>query len=266
MNIDISIADQTATITMHSKTGMNALDLDDFVTLAMAFDDLGADPQVDAIVLTAVGSAFCSGASLDSLVLSDGSPISPQDLDIAFRDGVNRLSQAMITCAKPVVIAVNGAVAGAGLGVALTGDVVIAAQGAVFHCGFVPMLGLVPDAGSSWILPNMLGRNRALAHAVLGDPITAQDAAQAGLIYDIVPAADLHTTAQRIANRLGQAPHAAILKTRALFTNALHQSLGDVLEQERTANVGFVSGPELQEGVRAFRERRTPNFAQFRSR
>jgi 2-(1,2-epoxy-1,2-dihydrophenyl)acetyl-CoA isomerase len=260
MSIDISVDGEIATITLNNPAAMNALGFDDFVALADAFDRLSEDPAVQAIILTGTGKAFCAGAALGSLVDTSGQAITPKELDRAFHAAVNRVSRAMAGAFKPVVIAINGTVAGAAYGIALTGDVVLAARSATFHCGFVPMLGLLPDCGTSWYLPNLLGRNRGLATALLGDAISADEAAGAGMIYRTVEADALAATARDIAVRLAGTPREALLRTRAVFSAATHQSRDDVLEIERQMNVDLIASDELKEGVAAFREKRKPDF------
>lgn len=122
------------------------------------------------------------------------------------------------------------------------------------------MLDLLPDCGTSWYLPNLLGRNRGLAVALLGDRISAEEAAEAGMIYRVVDAEMLDAQAHEIARRVADTTREALLRTRRVFSAPVHQSHDETLEAERRTNVDVIASPELKEGVRAFLEKRKPDF------
>ena len=260
MTADITRLDGIATLTLRTSHAMNSCSMTDFGALRDRFIELGADPEVHAVILTGSGRAFCVGAALDTFLGEAGLSGAPERLREGFDTCLNPLLRAMVDLPKPLVIAINGTVAGGGMGLALLGDLVIASDEARFHCAFVRMLGIVPDAGVSWLLPNLMGRNRALPLALLGENLSARDAVEAGLIWRAVPAADLMAEAENYAHRLSKAPPEALRMTRHLFTDALSTRFGDLIDRERDANVALCARPELEEGVRAFLEKRAPDF------
>lgn len=260
MGFDITVTDNIATVAINKPEALNALTIPAFAELAGIFETLAQRPDVDAVILTGRGRAFCAGASLAGFVNDDGTTITPEALDKGFAEGINRLMLVISSYPKPVVNAVNGIAAGGGLGLALCADVVIAAESAAFYCGFVPMLGIIPDCGASWLLPRLMGRNRALGHALLGDGIPAQKALDSGLVYALVPADNLLAEAHEIALRLARTPRRALIETRRAFGLASQVDLAEMLDIERKTNVDLVADPEFREGVTAFLEKRQPDF------
>lgn len=264
MGFEITVKEGIATVAIDRPEALNALALPDFAALADVFERLAGDDGVEAVILTGKGRAFCAGASLAGFVNEDGSTITPVDLDAGFVNAINRLLSVMSGYPKPVVNAVNGIAAGGGLGIALCADVVLAADTAAFYCGFVPMLGIIPDCGASWLLPRLMGRNRALAHALLGEGISAAKALESGLVYKLVAPDDLLAEAHDVALRLARAPRGALLETRRAFGLASRVDLSEMLEIEREANVSLVAEPEFREGVSAFLAKRQPDFRNLR--
>lgn len=260
MGFDITLTDGIATVAINKPEALNALSISAFAELCGIFETLATDAAVEGVILTGKGRAFCAGASLASFVNEDGTTIAPADLDAGFTNAINRLMLIMTEYPKPVVNAVNGIAAGGGLGLALGADVVIASDSAAFYCGFVPMLGIIPDCGASWLLPRLMGRNRALGHALLGEGITAQKALDSGLVYQLFPAETLMAGAQEIALRLARTPRRALVETRRAFGVASQVDLTEMLDIERKTNVDLVADPEFREGVTAFLEKRQPDF------
>lgn len=261
MIANISVLNQVATVELDSPNPMNTLTPGAFGELRDIFSALRDDDDVRAVILTGKGRAFCAGAALDGFLENGQMKMTPEYLRRSFDENVNPLLRIMMDLPKPIIIAVNGAVAGAGMGLALAGDIVIASEEAKFHCGFVKMLGIVPDVGSCWLLPNLMGRNKALPFALLGDSLTARQASDAGMIFHTVPADVLMVEAGKYADRLKTAPVDALRRTRKLFTDAPSTNYSDMLDRERDANVELVAGPDLEEGVKAFLEKRAPDFA-----
>lgn len=266
MVANVSKSNHIATIQLSNPQGMNSISLEGFGELHRIFESLRDDEDVRAIILTGEGKAFCTGAALDSMLDENGLKLTPQSLRRSFDEHLNPLLRTMMDMNKPIIVAINGTVAGGGMGLALTGDIVIAADTAKFYCGFVKMLAIVPDAGTSWLLPNLMGRNKALPMALLGDALSANEAKDAGMIYRAFPSENLMDEARSYAERLMQAPAEALRRTRQLFTNASSTSFSDMLDLERNTNCELLNGPEMQEGVSAFLEKRTPDFAGVVSR
>lgn len=261
MVASVSTSHHIATVILSNPQGMNSISLEGFGQLRRIFEGLRDDENVRAIILTGEGKAFCTGAALDSLIDENGLKVTPQSLRQSFDEDLNPLLRMMLDLNKPIIVAINGTVAGGGMGLALMGDIVIASDTAKFYCGFVKMLAIVPDVGTCWLLPNLMGRNRALPMALLGDALSAADAQEVGMIYRTVPPEMLMDQAQDYAERLMQAPTDALRRTRKLFTDASSTPYSDMLDSERDTNCELVAAPEMREGVSAFLEKRPPDFA-----
>jgi len=161
----------------------------------------------------------------------------------------------------PVVCAINGVAAGGGLGLALVGDVVLAARSAYFYLPFMAKLGIVPDVGSTWFYQRLLGTGRATALTLLADRLPAEKAAAWGLIWDCVDDALLMDEAMAVARRLATLPAHAALETRAAFDAAAGHTLTEQLAYEAERQRELLDRPEFSEGVQAFLEKRAPSFA-----
>lgn len=243
---------------------LNPLGPDGLRALAAHLEALAGDAAVAAVVITGRGKAFSSGASLDrllGLMGSDGSPGLPGDLirDL-FDTAVNPIQRAIAVMPKPVVTAVNGIAAGGGVGLALAGDVVLAAPGASFHLTFVPNLAIVPDLGTSWFLSRLAGRGRAMAAMMTGEAITARQALDWGLVWRIEAEETLVEAAVAVAARLARGPRHMYPLLRQAVDAASRSSLSDQLDLERDLNVELCGSPQFAEGVRAFLEKRPPRF------
>jgi 2-(1,2-epoxy-1,2-dihydrophenyl)acetyl-CoA isomerase len=175
-------------------------------------------------------------------------------------DAGNPLVTGLRTLPVPVVCAVNGAAAGGGVGLALAADIVIAARSAFFYLPFAPALGLVPDLGASWTLPRAVGRARALGLTLLGNKLSAQEAAQWGLIWSCVDDAALADESRQIATRLARLPVHATHEVRELYRASEDNSLQEQLALEMQRQSALADRPAFAEGVRAFLEKRKPRF------
>jgi 2-(1,2-epoxy-1,2-dihydrophenyl)acetyl-CoA isomerase len=161
----------------------------------------------------------------------------------------------------PVVCAVNGPAAGGGLGLALAGDVVLAARSAFFYLPFMAKLGIVPDVGSTWFYQRLLGTGRATALTLLADRLPAEKAAAWGLVWDCVDDTKLMDEALAIAHRLAALPAHAAIETRRAFEAAAGNTLEAQLAYEAERQRELLDRPEFGEGVKAFLEKRAPKFA-----
>ncbi|SEF29533.1 enoyl-CoA hydratase-related protein [Variovorax sp. NFACC27] len=219
---------------------------------------------VRALVLTGVGKSFCVGADLSSMGPAGGSDGSGGSLGQRTASAMEALSNRLIEDLRgmpfPVVNAVNGPAAGAGVGVALAADVVIAARSAYFYLPFMPRLGIVPDLGTTWFLERLVGRARAVGMSLLGERLPAEQAAQWGLVWACVDDAELRAQAVSVARRLASLPAHAAREIRAVYESAASQPLVAQMSHEAARQRELLDRPEFAEGVKAFMEKREPVF------
>ena len=226
-------------------------------------NEVQGNPSIRALILTGEGKAFCVGADLTDMARTppNGCTLGQHTAEI-MRQGTNRLVLALRALPVPVVVALNGAAAGAGVGLALAGDITIASQAAYFLMPFLPRLGIVPDMGSSFFLERRIGRARALGMALLGDRISAEQAAAWGLIWSCttIDTETLEEQALALAQRLTSVPAHAALEARALFDAAANNDLEVQLGYEAERQGELIDGEAFAEGVRAFMGKREARF------
>lgn len=227
--------------------------------LRAALAELREDRTVRALLLTGTGKAFCVGADLGSMSPPENGSLGAQTAD-AMESLSNRLIEDLRTLPFPVVSAVNGACAGAGVGVALAADVVLAARSAYFYLPFMPRLGIVPDLGTTWFLERSVGRARAVAMSLLGERLGAEQAAQWGLVWQCVDDADLAAQALAVAQRLAALPAHAAQEIREVYELAGRQTLGEQMRSESERQRELIDRPTFTEGVQAFLGKREPVF------
>jgi 2-(1,2-epoxy-1,2-dihydrophenyl)acetyl-CoA isomerase len=205
------------------------------------------------LLLTGAGRGFSSGADLAS---SGGLP---EDVGLALERHFNPLMEAIAACPVPVVAAVNGPAAGAGASLALMADIVLAGRSAYFLQAFVN-IGLVPDAGATWLLPRLAGRARAMEMMMLGERISAQKAAEWGMISRVVEDEFLAEEALTLAANLARGPTRALGLIRRLARDAEQSSLTDALAAERIAQREAGETEDFKQAVFAFLQKRQPTF------
>jgi 2-(1,2-epoxy-1,2-dihydrophenyl)acetyl-CoA isomerase len=253
--------DAVAHVTLNRPDRLNALNLPLISDLKRAAAGIDADTGIRAVVLSAAGRAFCAGADLMGDDFQGGPQHSAGDMIRArLRDHFNPMVSAWYQLRVPVVVAVNGVAAGAGVSVALAGDIVLAARSATFLQLFAPKLGLMPDLGSTFYLPRLVGTARAKGLALLGDPLTAADAAGWGLIWACVEDDALAAQAQAIAARLAAGPTQAFERIKAVFNTEPPRTLNEQLAIEAAIQAKLGDTQDFAEGVQAFRLKRAPNF------
>jgi 2-(1,2-epoxy-1,2-dihydrophenyl)acetyl-CoA isomerase len=240
---------------------LNALNLALITDLRAAAAKIDSDHDIRAVVLTASGRAFCSGADLmgDDL-LGDQQRSRGENIGAGLREYFNPMVNAWYQLRVPVVVAVNGVAAGAGVSLALVGDIVLAARSATFLQLFAPKLGLMPDLGSTFHLPRLVGTARAKGLALLGDALTAADAASWGLIWACVDDGEVQAQAESIARRFATGPTQAFQRIKAVFNVELPRTLTEQLALEAVAQTELGDTQDFAEGVQAFRQKRAPNF------
>lgn len=250
-----------AYVTLNRPDRLNALNLALITDLRAAAAAIESERDIRAVVLTAAGRAFCAGADLmgDDL-LGDPQRSRGENIGIGLRENFNPMVDAWYQLRAPVVVAVNGVAAGAGVSLALIGDIVLAARSATFLQLFAPKLGLMPDLGSTFHLPRLVGTARAKGLALLGDALTATDAANWGLIWACVEDAALQMQAESIASRFAAGPTQAFQRIKAVFNVEPPRTLNEQLALEAVAQAELGDTLDFAEGVQAFRHKRVPHF------
>lgn len=243
-----------ATLTLNRPEVLNALTEEMLLEFRRRVDDAAADRNIRAVLIRANGRGFCAGADL--AVNVDGPP---PDAAATLRRLYHPVVEGLRGMAKPVVIAVNGVAAGAGMSLALAGDIVIAGESASFAQSFT-RVGLVPDAGSSWFLPRAIGEGRARAMALLGKRIGARDALAMGLVWEVVPDDQLASAAAALASELAGLPTLALAATKRLYQGVSARSLSEQLDREAEAQAAAARTRDFREAVAAFRDKRKPVF------
>jgi len=209
-----------------------------------------------ALLLCGSERAFCSGANLAALDLSEPEKIDP---GVTLERHINPLMAALRGCGVPVVTAVRGAAAGVGASIALAGDVIVAGESAYFLQAFT-RIGLAPDGGSTWLLAKSVGRVRAMEMMLLGEKLPARKALEWGMITRVVPEADVDATGFELAERLSRGPTHALAITRRLAWEAAERGFLEQLDNERDGQSAAGRHPDFREGVAAFLERRPASF------
>jgi 2-(1,2-epoxy-1,2-dihydrophenyl)acetyl-CoA isomerase len=248
-------ADGVTTITLNRPDVLNAIDDALLAGLRDALVDAKADDTVRAVVLTGAGRGFCAGADLAAGGMRTGRADTAQSL----RDRYHPIVLAMRQLPKPIVGAVNGVAAGAGMSLALACDVVLAASSASFLQAFT-RIGLVPDCGSTWFLPRLVGDVRARALIMLADRITADDALRYGLVWRVIPDDALAAEAQLTAAKLATMPTRAYALVKQALVASAGQGLADQLETEAALQSQAFATADFREGVDAFLAKRAPRF------
>ena len=242
-----------ATITLNRPDSLNALNAATVDELRRAVESL-AGSGARALLITGAGRGFSSGADL-----AGGGGGLPDDAGMALEKHFTPLVEAIFALDIPVVAAVNGPAAGAGCSLALAADIVIAARSAYFLQAFVN-IGLIPDAGATWLLPRLAGRARAMEMMMLGERISAEQAAQWGMISRIVADEDLASEAVALATRLAQGPTVALGLIRKLMRESASLPLSEALAYERVAQREAGNTADFKAAILAFLQKRQPRF------
>lgn len=242
-------AEGYAVVTLNRPDRFNALNHALVADLRELFAKLDADDDVRAIVLTGAGRAFCAGADLKA---------GPSDVEDVIRRLYIPLVDEVTKMRTPIVAAVNGPAAGAGFSLALLADLRVASTAATFSMSFV-RVGLVPDAGATWLLPRVVGAGRAAEIALLGRKVTAEQALAWNLINDVVPPGDLLFRASALARELASLP-ASVGQVRRLLRASGESSLATQLDAEAVEQGRAQQHPHFSEAKQSFVEKREPRF------
>ncbi|MFJ8658242.1 enoyl-CoA hydratase/isomerase family protein [Streptomyces sp. NPDC093795] len=236
---------------------MNAVTWEQRERIIALLAEASADPDVRAVVVTATGRGFCAGADLRG-----GPAVAEQvagDVARMIRLGAQRFIGAVLDCEKPVIAAVNGTAAGIGAHLAFACDLVLAADSARFIEVFVRR-GLVPDGGGAYLLPRLIGPQRAKELMFFGDAVAAAEARELGLVNRVVPAEDLEKTAREWAERLARGPTRALALTKQLVNASLDVDRATAFAAEAVAQELNMTTRDAREGVASFVERREAGF------
>lgn len=244
-----------ATLTLNAPGKLNAVSRKMIAELKDCWETLAADDSVRAVLLTGAGRGFCAGADLSDPDRNKESGDSGSALE-KFFNPVIRLMRSM---PKPIVAAVNGPAAGVGMSFALAADIAIAAKSATFLQAFA-RIGLLPDGGSTWFLPRLVGEQRARALTMLAPQITAGQAKDWGLIWDVVDDAALMQTATEVARRLAGGPTLSLARIKEAMNRASGNQLSQQLDLERDFQRELGRSEDFREGVQAFLAKRKPVF------
>jgi 2-(1,2-epoxy-1,2-dihydrophenyl)acetyl-CoA isomerase len=245
------------TLTLNRPEALNALNRETTGALRTGLEVAARDRDVGAIILTGAGRAFCAGADLKDV--SARHQAGDSDLGADLRTNYAPMIRAIRACPKPVIAALNGTAAGAGLSLALACDLRIAAAGTQLIVVFV-RVGLVPDAGSLFFLTRMLGLSKATELAMSGDPLTAEDACKLGVVATVLPPEQLMPTALDRARRFAEGPRETYALIKQGLERALDLDLEQTLELESQLQDVAAKTPDAQEAIRAFLEKRKPRF------
>lgn len=249
------------TLTLDRPASMNSLSLDTIKQLLRELRALAHDDQVRALIITGAGRAFCAGWQLDE----SGVPGLPDESfgvrqSHLMEEYFNPVIQTLHDLPVPIIAAVNGVCAGAGVSIALAADIVVASEDAYFALTFAPKLGLVPDLGATWKLPRLLGWARAQAVTLLGDRISAAQAVQWGMIWRSFPSDELQVGALALAMRLADAPPNICREVRHAYHSAQTSDLIAQMDYERLRQRELLDTPSFREGIQAFQQKRQPRF------
>lgn len=251
-HLEIDVADGVCRITFQRPEAFNALSEEMAVALVGQLNAAAADDAIRVVVIAGSGMAFSAGVDLtgDDPVAGFGE---------ATMDGANTITRSIVNLGKPVVAAVNGVAAGVGASICFAADLAVAKESASFLLAF-SKIGLMPDGGSSLTVAAAVGRAKAMRMALLGEPVSAREAYDAGLVSHLVADDDFETVVGKVARRLAAGPPIAFAATKKAINAASLGELEPALEREKTGQLVLFKTEDAAEGMRAFVEKRRPTF------
>jgi len=256
-NLLFDLSDHVARVTLNRPDAANGIDLAlgrDLMRVAIRCDE---DPEVRAVLLTGAGKMFCAGGDLKSFAsFGDDLPAALKELTTYLHAATSRFARMD----APLVVAVNGAAAGAGMSLAVAGDLVVAAASAKFTMAYTAA-GLSPDGSSSYYLPRLIGLRRTQELMLTNRRLSAEEALEWGLVNRVVPDETLLDEAGKLAAQLAQGPTRALGKVKTLLAASFAGTLETQMEQEARAIAEMAGAPDGKEGIQAFLEKRRPTFS-----
>ncbi|EQB30826.1 enoyl-CoA hydratase/isomerase family protein [Sphingobium ummariense] len=254
--ITLDIVEDVAWLTLARPEKRNAVDPEFAFRLHELAEHCAADQAIRCVVLTGSGKFFCVGGDIDAFsAAGEDAEAAVGALARSFHAGIHRLA----TMEKPLVTAINGPAAGAGLSLAILGDIALAAASAHFTSAY-SAVGLTPDGGASWWLPRLIGMRRAQEMILTNRRIGAEEAAAIGLVTRVVPDDALRTEASTVASALAKGPIRALARCRALLVESATADLSTQLDREAASIAESAGAAEGREGVTAFLAKRPPHF------
>jgi 2-(1,2-epoxy-1,2-dihydrophenyl)acetyl-CoA isomerase len=250
------VRNDVAHITLNRPEAANAIDIDLALDLMHASLECNADPNVRAILITGAGRFFCAGGDIKAFAAQgDDLPRHMKEVTTYLHSAVSRFTRGN----APLIAAVNGAAAGAGMSLACSCDLVVAAESAPFTMAYTKA-GLTPDGSSTYFLPRKVGLRRALELTLTNTVLTAQQAMEAGIVTRVVPDDQLIDEATKLAEQIASGPTMAFGRARLLLHSGLVETLETQMELETQAIVSTATTNDGREGIQAFLEKRAPKF------
>jgi 2-(1,2-epoxy-1,2-dihydrophenyl)acetyl-CoA isomerase len=254
-SILIKIENKIAYITLNRPEVFNSFNREMAFLLQDTLDACEKNDEVRAIVLTGNGKAFCAGQDLKEVTDPNLNPGFKKILEEHYNPIITRIRSIK----KPIIGAINGVAAGAGANIALACDIVVAHEKVNFIQAF-SLIGLVPDSAGTFFLPRLIGFQKALALAMLGDKISAEEAERLGMIYKMIPLEDFEEEVHKLALKMANMPTKALGMIKELYNKSMSNTLEDQLALESKLQIEAAQTNDYAEGVAAFIEKRKPNF------
>jgi 2-(1,2-epoxy-1,2-dihydrophenyl)acetyl-CoA isomerase len=253
-SISYQVAESVAIITLNRPEKFNAFNREMALSMQQRLEEAEKDKKVRAVLITGSGKAFCAGQDLGEVTGEN-----PVGFEVILLEHYNPIILKMREINKPVICAVNGVAAGAGANIALAGDIVVASETASFIQAF-SKIGLIPDSGGTFMLPRLIGFQKASALMMLGDKVDAKAAEQMCMIYKTMPAEGFYELALALAEQVACMPTYALALTKQALNQSLSNNLRDQLLYEDKLQQKASRSEDYQEGVNAFIEKRKPAF------
>jgi 2-(1,2-epoxy-1,2-dihydrophenyl)acetyl-CoA isomerase len=253
--IEFRLEAGVARLTLNRPERLNAFNVRMHSEVADALGRIEADTTTRVLLLSGAGRGFCAGQDLSERDVNAG----PLDLGETTGTYYNPLVRRLVALPLPVVCAVNGVAAGAGVNIALACDLVVARRSVKFVQAFAA-IGLIPDAGGTWSLPHLVGQTRALGFTLMGEPLLADVAERWGLIWKAIDDEAFDAEVERIVSQLSHAPTLSLAASKRAIRGAWSRTLDEQLEIERQLQRQCGLSEDYKEGVNAFKARRSPNF------
>ncbi len=252
--IQFNIEEGISRLSLNRPEVFNSFNREMALELQQLLDDCEDNPEVRTILLTGTGKAFCAGQDLGEATDPEGPAIAT-----IVNEHYNPIIQRLRNIKKPVIAAVNGVAAGAGANIALACDIVIARESASFIQAF-SKIALIPDSGGTFMLPRLIGFQKALALMMTGDKVSATEAERLGMIYKVFPDDQFETESRKLAQNIAAMPLQALVCTKVAMNQSGQNNLQQQLELEATLQEKCAATEDFKEGVQAFLEKRKPNF------